>query len=724
MRGKHKSRWLQGCRLTLSALALGQFTVGPVLADDFRQHGGGGQARTPIKHVIVIIGENRSFDHVFATYVPNRSGESVMNLLSQGIIKLDHRNNAVPGPNFEKAHQASAKDTGPNDAFLLSPPQQNFPGDQLPAPLVGGPKVSYIPNQCGSSPISSCEASLDLAQQSESGLPSDYYQFLLTGGTGQTSQTPDQRISNVNALPAGPFQLTGDAMPYDTYAASPVHRFYQMWQQLNCSTSSASRDNPSGCNGNLFAWVEVTVGAGTNGAAQPSNFSAEYSTSAKTTGEGSTALGFYNVQKGDVPYFTSLVQKYAMSDNFHQSVNGGTGANHIMFGHADMLYFSDTYGNAVAPPEGTQVFGGTPDAGIVHEIENPNPAAGTNNWYTEDGYGAGGNGGFPPPFSTNPVSGGGSYSDCSDQNQPGVKPVLDYLKSMRIKSNCEPGHYYLLNNYNPGYFGNGKNAYTDKNPSNTPFTIPPSTRKSIGDSLNEKNISWKYYGDQWNNYVNDPYQLNWGVAGPNADEYCNICNPFQYDTSIMSHPDQVAAHIQDSANLYSDISKHTLPAVSIVKPSGFTDGHPASSKLNLFEGFAKKIVDQVEASDYANDTAIFITFDEGGGYFDSGYVQPLDYFGDGTRIPLIVISPFVRQGHISHEYADHVSIIKFIERNWGLQPITNRSRDNYPNPVTAPNNAYVPVNSPALSDLFDFFDFDDGGHGHGHDHDHGGNWNN
>jgi len=655
--------------------------------------------------------------------VPNRSGERVMNLLSQGIIKLDHSNNAVPGPNFEKAHQLSAKDNGPNDAFLLSPPKQNFPGDQLPAPLVGGPKVSYIPNQCGSSPISSCEASLDLAQQSESGLPSDYYQFLLTGGTGQTSQTPDQRISSVNALPAGPFQLTGDAMPYDTYAASPVHRFYQMWQQLNCSTTAASRDNPSGCNGNLFAWVEVTIGAGSNGATQPSNFSTEYSPTAKTTGEGSTALGFYNVQKGDVPYFTSLVQKYAMSDNFHQSVNGGTGANHIMFGHADMLYFSDTYGNAVAPPQGTQVFGGTPDAGIVHEIENPNPAAGTNNWYTEDGYGAGGNGGFPPPFSTNPVSGGGSYSNCSDQNQPGVKPVLDYLKSMRIKSNCEPGHYYLLNNYNPGYFGNGKNAYTDHNPSNTPFTIPPSTRKSIGDSLNEKNISWKYYGDQWNNYVNDPYQLNWGVAGPKADEYCNICNPFQYDTSIMSHPEQVAAHIQDSANLYSDISKHTLPAVSIVKPSGFTDGHPASSKLNLFEGFAKKIVDQVEASDYAEDTAIFITFDEGGGYFDSGYVQPLDYFGDGTRIPLIVISPFVKQGHISHEYADHVSIIKFIERNWGLQPITNRSRDNYPNPVNAPNNAYVPVNSPAISDLFDFFDFDDGDHGHGGGHGHGGDWN-
>src|SRR5215472_12973422 len=373
MRGKHKSRWLQGCRLTLSALALGQFTAGPVLADDFGNHGGS-QARTPIKHVIVIIGENRSFDHVFATYVPNRPGEKVMNLLSQGIIKLDHGNNAVPGPNFEKAHQLSAKDNGPNDAFLLSPPKQNFPDDQLPAPLVGGPKVSYIPNQCGSAPIATCEASLDLAQQSESGLPSDYYQFLLTGGTGQTSQTPDQRISNVNTLPAGPFQLTGDAMPYDTYAASPVHRFYQMWQQLNCSTSSASRDNPSGCNGNLFAWVEVTVGAGTNGAPQPSNFSTEYSPSAKTTGEGSTALGFYNVQKGDVPYFTSLVQKYAMSDNFHQSVNGGTGANHIMFGHADAIWFSDANGNPAVPTNGLEVFTACNDA--ANPAACPNPDAG------------------------------------------------------------------------------------------------------------------------------------------------------------------------------------------------------------------------------------------------------------------------------------------------------------------------------------------------------------
>src|SRR6202041_4177329 len=177
-----------------------------------------------------------------------------------------------------------------------------------------------------------------------------------------------------------------------SYAQSPVHRFYQMWQQLNCNTSAASRDNPSGCNANLFAWVEVTVGAGTNGATQPSPF-----TNA-STGEGSTALGFYNVQKGDVPYFTSLADKYAMSDNFHQSVNGGTGANHIMFGHGDMIWFSDGNGNAETPPHNVAVttnpagFGGP---GLIDSIENPNPQPGTNNWYTQDGYGSDFNAGFP-----------------------------------------------------------------------------------------------------------------------------------------------------------------------------------------------------------------------------------------------------------------------------------------------------------------------------------------
>jgi len=542
-------------------------------------------------------------------------------------------------------------------------------------------------------------------------LPAGKGAALASGGTGETSRTPDERIDNVTSLPAGPFQITNPTtFPYNAYAASPVHRFYQMQQQLNCSLSHVTQENPSGCNGQLFSYVEVTVGAGTNGTTQPPlcsdngnkppcftyNYLPNVPT-AQTTGEGSTSLAFYNVQTGDAPYFKLLADQYTISDNFHQSFLGGTGPNHIMFGHADALWFSDSQGLPAQPPNNVEVWKGTKNAGVVAEVEDPDPASTTNNWYSEDGYGGGGYG--------SAVYGGGSYSDCSDPTQPGVGPVVTYLKSIGVDPHCEPGHYYLLNNYNPGFFGNGKNAYIDHNVANTPFTIPPSSTPSIGTNLNASGISWKYYGDHWNNYVPDPYQLNYGVNGPNADEYCNICNPFQYDTAIMSNPAQVKEHIQDVVNLYSDIATGSLPAVSITKPSGYSDGHPASSKLNVFELYTQKIVDMVRNSPYWDDTAIFVTFDEGGGYYDSGYVQPVDFFGDGTRIPLLVISKYSTGGHVNHDYADHVSIDKFIERNWNIGTISYRSRDNFPNPITKKGNPYVPVNGPALSDLFGAFDF-------------------
>ncbi len=790
------SQTLHGLRMAAASMAVLQLAVGPALAAaaapaPVPAFGGlwnpgsdrGGETATPIKHVIVIIGENRSFDHVFATYVPRR-GQTVHNLLSEGIIQLDAGKNAIPGPRFHKAEQLAASDLGSQDSFLLSPPKQAFPQSVLPAPEVGGPSGAdgyFTPSGtfttvgCGTTIVNGKSTTNFLtpaacAALTENGLPDatdanglTYYQSLASGGTGQYSFTPDVRIVNFDNLAAGPFQLTngtnsatpGYSLTYTDYTASPVHRFYQMWQQLNCSLEHADRENPSGCNGKLFSWVETTVGAGTNGLTQtqyaqgffatsfsqqfeyPTGFSAAnpptaaqwtanhfalYDSVPATTGEGATALGFYNVQQGDAPYFKSLADTYAMSDNFHQSVNGGTGANHIMLGHGDAIWFSDGNGHAGTPLHNVSVttnpagFGGP---GMIDEIENPNPAAATNNWYTQDGYGEDFNAGFPQSEWDKTQSnglpiiyGGGSYSNCSDSTQPGVKPILDYLKSLRVSSRCEPGHYYLLNNYNPGYFGNGNNAAIDENPSNTPFTIPPSSTPSIGDDLNNARISWKYYGDQWNNYVNDPYQLNWGAKGPTSDEYCNICNPFQYDTSIMANPAEVSAHIQDTVNLYADISNGTLPAVSFVKPSGFVDGHPSSSKLDLFEGFVKKIVDQVEASPtYTRDTVILITEDEGGGYYDSGYVQPVDFFGDGTRIPLIVVAnpqylPLRATGYISHLYADHVSILKFIERNWGLPTVSRRSRDNFPNPIQR-EGSYAPLNTPALDDLFDFFDFPD-----------------
>jgi phospholipase C len=99
--------------------------------------------------------------------------------------------------------------------------------------------------------------------------------------------------------------------------------------------------------------------------------------------------------------------------------------------------------------------------------------------------------------------------------------------------------------------------------------------------------------------------------------------------------------------------------------------------------------------------------DEGGGYYDSGFIQPVDFFGTGPRIPMIAVSPFSRGGHVSHVYNEHSSFVKFIERNWKLRgTLSDRSRDNHPNPIQDDDNDYVPRNMPAIGDLFDLFDFD------------------
>ena len=117
-----------------------------------------------------------------------------------------------------------------------------------------------------------------------------------------------------------------------------------------------------------------------------------------------------------------------------------------------------------------------------------------------------------------------------------------------------------------------------------------------------------------------------------------------------------------------------------------------------------------------SSTAIFITTDEGGGYYDSGYIQLLDFFGDGTRIPFIAVSPFAKKGYVDHTYYDHVSLLKFIEANWRLPKVSQRSRDNLPNPAADYRNPYVPANGPAIGDLMNLFDF---GHHDDHDHDDG-----
>src|SRR5258708_31833226 len=108
-----------------------------------------------------------------------------------------------------------------------------------------------------------------------------------------------------------------------------------------------------------------------------------------------------------------------MSDNYHQPGMGGKGLDRIMLFFGDAIWFSDGNGNPAVPPHNETIWAGGP----VDEIENPNPVAGTNNFWIQDGYGGFGNNG-----ASTGVYGGGSYTNCSDNSQPGVAPAVEHFK--------------------------------------------------------------------------------------------------------------------------------------------------------------------------------------------------------------------------------------------------------------------------------------------------------
>lgn len=535
------------------------------------------ETATPIKHLIVVIGENRTFDNLYATYQPLR-GQAISNLLSRGIINKD----GSPGKNFSIAAQKRAAYT-----------------DRFEIELAATGAYETLPP------------------------PNSY------GAYGQPRPADDPRFPA--KLPNGPFQISKYVHP-GAHVGDPIHRFYQMWQQYD------------GGKMDMMVWVADTAATG-------SNNDNTHTLQPKPPRQGGVSMGFYNMAEGDAPYFRKLADNYALADNYHQSIMGGTGANFIAIASGDMGSYN-VDGAVAVPPQ--------------NQIENPDPQPGTN-WYKQDGYS------------------GGSYSNCADLEQPGVAAIRNYLAKLPYRAfnngNCAADTYYLLNNYEPGYKANGElqPLGSDK------FTLPPQYAPTIAENLSSHQVSWKWYaGGRGNGNAPDK-------------EYCTICDPFTFYKGVMTGP--LKDNLVDLSKFYGDVSSGALPAVSFVSPYDSISGHPGYSTLTLFSDMLEGIVNHVQKNKALwQDTAIIVTFDEGGGYYDSGYIQPIDFFGDGPRVPLLLISPHAKPGHVDHTYYDHASILKFIEKNWHLPPLSTRSRDALPNPVHG-KDAYVPQNRPAIGDL-------------------------
>jgi phospholipase C len=209
--------------------------------------------------------------------------------------------------------------------------------------------------------------------------------------------------------------------------------------------------------------------------------------------------------------------------------------------------------------------------------------------------------------------------------------------------------------------------------------LPPQATRTIGDSLSAKGVSWAWYAGGWNLALAD------GQRPPDAKRrviYTREENspmfqphhqPFNYYARFAPGTRDRAEHLKDGDDLLRDIAAGSLPAVTFYKPAGRYTQHPSYTDVKSGDQHMADLLDKLRASPQWKDMLIVLTYDENGGYWD--HVPPPsgpgwgDRLGPGTRIPALIIGPQVKRGHIDHTTYDTASILKFITRRFGLEPL-------------------------------------------------------
>ncbi|MDP9000094.1 MAG: hypothetical protein M3O46_08285 [Myxococcota bacterium] len=223
-----------------------------------------GKTATPIKHVIVLIGENRTFDNIYGTYEP-RHGQHVSNLRTKGIVRED----GTPGPNAGLASQVSLK-TIPTSYFIHQPASNKTPYSTLPPPNTSyipavGVTLAEIAQDPGDAlgPLDRATFSLAQLHTISPVLPRRDLPLLTTGGTGlsicsvsATQPYPtfppvgcfetDTRVANFASLPNSVFPLAGAKLAYDSYTGDMVHRFITCGNSPTAASPTRLRTIPAG----------------------------------------------------------------------------------------------------------------------------------------------------------------------------------------------------------------------------------------------------------------------------------------------------------------------------------------------------------------------------------------------------------------------------------------------------------------------------------------------
>jgi phospholipase C len=214
------------------------------------------------------------------------------------------------------------------------------------------------------------------------------------------------------------------------------------------------------------------------------------------------------------------------------------------------------------------------------------------------------------------------------------------------------------------------NPINDNHPFLSDGSPDPTYTPTIGDRLDDAGVSWKWYSGGWNDALAghaDPlFQFHHQPFG----YYANFA-PYNDDGTINT-TNLSQAHLQDEQNFFNDLSTGDLPAVSFIKPLGPDNEHPGYTNLIRGQQHVADIVHAIQNSaDWAH-TAIIITYDENGGRYDHVSAPMRDQWGDGVRVPAIVVSPYAKKGYVDHTQHDTLSILKTIEQRYDLQPLNQR----------------------------------------------------
>lgn len=232
--------------------------------------------------------------------------------------------------------------------------------------------------------------------------------------------------------------------------------------------------------------------------------------------------------------------------------------------------------------------------------------------------------------------------------------VIDSAGTLRVDGAVTPDGFVV------------NTAYSTQKPyyPSTPAAelMPPLTYATIGDRLDEKNVTWAWYAGGWD-------EAN---AGHPSTDFQFHHQPFVYFARFAEGSAARRDHLKDETAFIAAARAGTLPAVSFVKPSGIDNEHPGYTDVIRGERHVLELIDDLRRSPNWNDTVIIVTYDENGGFWDHVAPPSGDRWGPGSRVPTIVISPFARRHYVDHTTYETLSILNLIERRWSLSPLGDR----------------------------------------------------